>query len=177
MNRDPDSPSDETLAEKARNGDRAAFATLCDRALPHVYNRLRALLPLEAVEDVTQEVFLAALDGIRRFRGNARFRTWISGICRHKVADYYRRRSRQPEVVPLEAHSDNPGLLREWEEQTLVRIALQRLPEQYQEVILLRMAEGMHFGDIATTLGISLEATKSRYRRAIAAMAREMGTD
>ena len=162
--------SDEVLARMAQKGDRAAFELLCERTLPAVYNRLRALLPPDAVEDVTQEVFLAAMRG-------ALFRTWIAGIVRHKVADYYRQRSRQPEMVPLNGKTNNATARDSWEERVAVRIALLHLPAHYQEVLLLRFAEGLPFIEVAQTLGISLEAAKSRYRRAVAAVAREMGVE
>lgn len=158
----------------AQKGERAAFETLCDRYLPIVYNRLRALLPPEAVEDVTQEVFIAAMRGIRRYRSRALFRTWLTAIARHKVADFYRKRSRQPETDALDSEENSPVDAAGWEECTLVRVALRRLPEHYQEVLVLRFAEGMPFDQIACTLGISLEATKSRYRRAVAAAAQEL---
>lgn len=169
--------SDEQLAEMARAGHREALETLCDRYLPCVYNRLRALLPPEAVEDVTQEVFIAAVRGIGRYRAQSLFRTWIAGITRHKVADYYRRRSRQPQVVPLCSEADCAQNPDPWQERSLVRLALQRLPIHYQEILLLRFADGMRFGQIADALGISLEAAKSRYRRAVVAVAREIGPD
>jgi RNA polymerase sigma-70 factor (ECF subfamily) len=169
-----DSLSDEALAKMTQDGNRAAFETLCDRHLSSVYNRLRALLPAEAVEDVTQEVFVAVLRGIRDYRGNSLFRTWLAAIIRHKVADFYRQRSRQPEVVPLAGDGDDPVAPDTWEERALVQAALQRLPAHYQEVLLLRFAEGKPFDQIAGVLGISLEATKSRYRRAVAAVAQEI---
>jgi RNA polymerase sigma-70 factor (ECF subfamily) len=170
-----DSLSDEALAKMTQDGNRAAFETLCDRHLSSVYNRLRALLPPEAVEDVTQEVFVAVLRGIQDYRGNSLFRTWLAAIIRHKVADFYRQRSRQPEVVPLAGDGDDPVAPDTWEERALVQAALQRLPAHYQEVLLLRFAEGKPFDQIAGVLGISLEATKSRYRRAVAAVAQEIG--
>jgi RNA polymerase sigma-70 factor (ECF subfamily) len=169
-----DSLSDEALAKMTQDGNRAAFETLCDRHLSSVYNRLRALLPAEAVEDVTQEVFVAVLRGIRDYRGNSLFRTWLAAIIRHKVADFYRQRSRQPEVVPLAGDGDDPVAPDTWEERALVQAVLQRLPAHYQEVLLLRFAEGKPFDQIAGVLGISLEATKSRYRRAVAAVAQEI---
>jgi RNA polymerase sigma-70 factor (ECF subfamily) len=138
---------------------------------------LRALLPAEAVEDVTQEVFMAALRGIRDYRGNSLFRTWLAAIIRHKVADFYRQRSRQPEVVPIADDGDDPIAPDNWEERALVQAALQRLPAHYQEVLLLRFAEGKPFDQIAGALGISLEATKSRYRRAVAAVAQGIGLE
>lgn len=166
---------DEELAYLARDGDRQAFDVLCDRYLPVVYNRLRALLPPEAIDDVTQEVFVAAVRAIRRYRATATFHTWISGIARHKVADFYRQRGRQPQTVELDPEINDVAERDIWQEQALVRMALQRLPEHYQEVLLLRFAEGLPFQDIAAALGLSLEATKSRYRRAMAAIAEALG--
>ena len=181
MSEHPDSLPDETLAQMARAGDKAAFDTLCDRYLPVVYNRLRAKLPPEAVEDVTQQVFIGAMKGIRHYRERSSFRTWILSIARHKIADYYRNRSRQPETAPLddgsEGEIDGSERRDTWEEQVLVRLTLERIPDHYQEILLLRFAEGMRFQKIARTLDISLEAAKSRYRRAVAAIAKEMETE
>jgi len=175
MTEDLDVPADEVLVKMAQNGDRAAFEALCDRYLSCVYNRLRALLPAEAVEDVTQEVFIAVMRGIKRYRGRSSFRTWISAIARYKAADFYRKRSRRPDTIPFDTERDNPTTPRNWEEHALVRITLRKLPVHYQEVLLLRFAEGLPFAEIAENLDISLEAAKSRYRRAVAAMAEEIG--
>lgn len=166
--------SDERLVEMAQTGDYAALETLCDRYLPIVYNRLRALLPIDVVEDVAQEVFIAVVRGVDRFEGKSSFRTWISSICRFKSVDYYRKRERRPSTVPLDAAPNYQADMAEWEERTLVRIALRRLPAHYQEILLLRFADGLLFRQIAEELDISLEAAKSRYRRAAAAAADEL---
>ncbi len=181
MSKQLDTLSDEALAKLAQAGERAAFELLCDRHLSTVYNRLRALLPPDAVEDVTQETFIAAMQAIQGYRGQSLFRTWLSALARHKVADYYRKQSRQPETISLdgELEGENETLAdpnARHEERALVRDALWRLPAHYQEVLLLRFAEGLPFEQMASTLGLSLEATKSRFRRAIAAAAQEMQT-
>lgn len=168
--------TDEELVDLAQAGDRVAFEILCDRYLPIVYNRLRALLPAEVVEDVAQEVFIAVVRGLERFKGKSSFRTWISAICRYKSADYYRKRERRPSTVPLDVASDDQVETAKLEERTLVRIALRRLPAHYQEILLLRFADGLLFRQIAEELDISLEAAKSRYRRAAAAAADELGS-
>ena len=169
-----DSFCDEELAKMAQQGNRAAFEVLCNRHMPTMYSRLCAQLPTEAVDDVTQEVFIAALRGLSRYRAQALFRTWLAAIARHKVADYYRHANRSPSTVPLEEgyklRADG------WEEKVAVRIALRRLPVNYQEVLVLRFAEGLPFKRIAIVLEISLEATKSRYRRAVSALSQEMET-
>lgn len=165
--------SDEELVRRTQGGDPAAFEILCDRHLPRVYNRLRTLLPLEDVEDVAQEVFIGAMRSIDRFKGQAKFRTWLNAIVRHKVADFYRQRNRQPETVPLEGKGDLQVQMEGWERRAAVRIVMRRLPSHYQEILLLRFAEGLPFKEIADTLEISLDAAKSRYRRAVAAFGQE----
>ena len=181
MSEHPNSLPDKKLAQMARAGDKAAFDILCDRYLPVIYNRLRAKLPPEVVEDVTQQVFIGAVKGIRHYRERSSFRTWILSIARHKIADYYRSRSHQPEAVPLDTGNDGEidGSERRdmWEEQILVKVTMERIPDHYQEILLLRFAEGMRFQKIAHTLDISLEAAKSRYRRAVAAIAKEIKTE
>ncbi len=166
--------TDEVLVQRAQRGDRVAFEALCERYLPIVYNRLRALLPPEAVEDVTQEVFVAVLRSIRRYRGHSLFRVWLAGVIRHKVADYYRRHGQRRSDVSFDKTSGR-GEGDNWEERALVRMALSRLPAHYQEILLLRFVEGQSFQEIAEILDISLEAAKSRYRRAVQAVARELG--
>lgn len=164
-------PSDDALAMLARSGDSAAFETLCDRYLPVVYHRLRMKLPPGAVDDVTQEVFLAATRSIRHFRGDASFGTWIMRIAQHKIADYYRSDGRVPETLPLDLAPDVGDHSDAWKELVVVRAALERLPEHYQVILLLRFAEGLPFNAIAERLGLTLDAVKSRYRRAVAAIA------
>jgi len=163
--------SDKALVEKAQGGDRTAFDILCDRHLDSVYNRVRAKIPPEGVEDVTQNVFVAAVRSLDSYRGDSSFRTWLLSIARYKIADYYRHRDRRPDTVPLKYQDSNPGRSDIWEDRILVRVALRQLPDHYQEILLLRFAEGLKFKQIAKALDISLDAAKSRYRRAVAKMA------
>jgi RNA polymerase sigma-70 factor (ECF subfamily) len=60
----------------------------------------RRLLPrTDLVDDLVQEVFLAALNGLANYAGASSLRTWLLGIARHKVQDYYRDCLRQPEPL------------------------------------------------------------------------------
>jgi RNA polymerase sigma-70 factor (ECF subfamily) len=151
---------------------------LHERYLPRVYNRLRALLPPEDVEDLTQEVFLAVVRSLSSFEKASTFSTWLYAIVNHKVSDYYRRRGKREDIERLfyeqEARLLSSDPQPRAEDRTLVRQVLLRLPEQYRDVILLRFAEGLAFKDIAQALGLSLEATKSLYRRAITAARKEL---
>lgn len=165
---------DELLIQQFKDGNSDAFNELYQRHLPSVYKRVRFVIPEADVEDVTQEVFLAALKSLRSFRGEAQFSTWLRTLTNNKVAEYYRKRNRKGEApqVPLTEAADRTegSTARKLEEQINLRKALQELPQQYQDVILLRFAEGLQFKEIAELTGQNLEATKSLFRRAISAL-------
>lgn len=175
-------PSDEILVDRAQKGDRQAFEALYHRYLPRLYNRLRALIPLEDVEDLTQDVFLAVVRSLDRFERSSTFVTWLYSITNHKVSDYYRHRGKQPEMT-LSSARQEPHLVSgdpssSAEDRALVRQVLRQLPERYRQVLLLRFAEDLSFKEIAQAMDLSLEATKSLYRRAITAAQEEIvGSD
>jgi RNA polymerase sigma-70 factor (ECF subfamily) len=173
--------TDESLVILAQQGRQDAFEVLYDRLFPTVYKRVRYSIPEQDVEDVTQEIFIATLKSLKNYRGEAKFRTWLSTLVSRQIADYYRRRSPveaeveyseenndddQPrQVVPGEATGQDRSPL---EDQILLRQCLQKIPGHYREIILCRFIEGLSFSEIANIQKMSLEATKSQFRRAIA---------
>jgi len=176
---DPKTPCDEELVRAAQGGELEAFTSLYERYLPVVYNRVRYMIPEEDIEDVTQEVFIAVIKSLKSFRYEARFSTWLRTLVNRQVADYYRRRNPKKdwmnELPDYDPERDS-GLremseVEEVDEMIILRQALRELPEHYREVIMLRFADGMQFGEIAQLQGLSLEATKSLFRRAIASLA------
>ena len=167
--------SDEHLIQQFVRGDLQAFDSLYHRHVKSVYNRVRYTVPDADVEDVTQEVFIAALRSLPSFRGEAQFSTWLRTLTNHKVAEYYRRQSRKKEKMQVdlsfaERRSDHSQSNKKMEDRVTLRRALSKLPEQYREVILLRFAEGLQFNEIAEYLDQNPEATKSLFRRAMAAL-------
>lgn len=166
--------SDDLLIKQFKDGNSNAFNELYQRHLSGVYKRVRYMVPEQDVEDTTQEVFIAALKSLPSFRGEAQFGTWLRTLTNHKIAEYYRKANRKREApkVSLDARNDysdgSTSII--MEEQIALRKALQQLPEQYQEVILLRFVEGLQFSEIAQLNGQHLEATKSLFRRAISAL-------
>ena len=170
--------SDEHLIQQFVQGDLLAFDSLYHRHVKAVYNRVRYVVPEMDVEDVTQEIFLAALCSLPTFRGEAQFTTWLRTLTNHKVAEYYRRRARKKEtmqvdLIQAEERSDQSNTS-SLEDQLALQIILYNLPNHYREVILLRFAEGMPFNEIANQLKKDLEATKSLFRRAICAVREKM---
>lgn len=174
--------NEEQLAQRARQGDRDAFLKLYDLYLGKVYNRVKSKVPLPYVEDVTQEIFIAVIRSLPRFEQRSRFSTWLYTIVNRQIADFYRQRNRytdpgavnldQVEYTLSEANFADSYV----SEQALVQKALNNLPEHYQEIILMRFADGLTFIEIAEKRGQTLEAVRSLYRRAIQALRDEMGT-
>jgi RNA polymerase sigma factor (sigma-70 family) len=177
-------PADEELIRMAQQGSLEAFTHLYERYLPMVYNRVRYVVPEQDVEDVTQEIFIAVLKSLKGFKSKAKFSTWLRTLTNRRVADYYRKRG------PVESQlvEGTTGVMphpqpaagariatAHLDERIMLRGALSRLPDQYQDILLLRFAEGLKFHEIAGVYGHSLEATKSLFRRAISALRKEMG--
>jgi len=166
--------SDEVLIQKFSDGVKEAFDALYFRHLPSVYKRVRYVVPEGDVEDVTQEIFIAALKSLPSFRGEAKFGTWLRTLTNHKVAEFYRRRTRkqEPLLAPLSdaAAQVTGSTSQSLEERIYLQRALQDLPENYREILLLRFAEDMQFNEIAELTNQNLEATKSLFRRAVSAL-------
>jgi RNA polymerase sigma-70 factor, ECF subfamily len=177
--RDENVPSDADLIRKILQGQQDAFTILYERHMPSVYNRVRYRIPESDVEDVTQEVFITALRSLKSFRGNAQFSTWLRTLTNRRVADFYRNKEvTETQSEPLQG--DGERLRMEQlavaskssvsDDRIVLREAIMALPEHYQEILLLRFAEGLKFREIAHVLEQSLEATKSLYRRALDAL-------
>lgn len=176
-------PSDETLVRLVQGGELAAFNTLYERYLPVVFGRVRCVIPESDVEDVTQEVFIAAMKSLDSFRFEAKFSTWLRTLVNRQVADYYRARKPQEPDLSIELVGEESernaklsvdGELDGRDDVIILRQALKQLPENYREVIVLRFVEGLRFEEIARLQGQSLEATKSLFRRAIALLSKRV---
>jgi RNA polymerase sigma-70 factor (ECF subfamily) len=165
---------DEFLIQQFKDGNTDAFDALYRRHLPVVYNWVRFLIPMDDVEDVTQEIFIAVFKSLPGFRGQSQFKTWLRTLTNHKTAEFYRMRNRKKE--PLQAtlsdgisHSEG-STPKKLEDHIVVQRALLELPENYREVILMRFIEDLQLSEIAKIRSQNLEATKSLYRRAIIAL-------
>jgi RNA polymerase sigma-70 factor (ECF subfamily) len=169
----PDNSSDESLVQQIQSGDKDAFLTLYNRYLKKVYNRVKSRIPVSDAEDVTQEIFVAVVRSLDKFEGRAKFNTWLYSIVNHQIADFYRRHYRRGDNQSVSLDNDN-GLQiadddadMDIDASVIVQRVLNDLPENYQEVILMRFSDGLTFAEIAEQRGQTLEATKSLYRRAI----------
>ena len=159
---------DRQLAEALRRaGDEQAFRTLYRRHTPRLYavlNRLAAGSAHEA-EDLVQETWIRAVEGLDRFRWDAAFSTWLISIGVNVARDALRRRGRRPEdewkdgfdvALPPQPHGDRIDLER----------AIQALPDGARTVLVLHDIEGWPHESIAARLEIAVGTSKSQLHHA-----------
>ncbi len=150
--------------------DPAAFGTIYRRYLDPVYRYLLARVGSTAdAEDLTSQVFLAALEGLPRYKHQGYFAAWLFSIARRKAADYFRRRS--PEE-PLDPETDLPSpdgdilthIIHQENLQSLVHL-LARIPEEERELLRLRFAARLTFDEMALILNRKTSAIKMSFYR------------
>jgi len=154
------------VIDRARSGDRAAFAELYDAHVDSVYRYLlyRVREPSDA-EDLTSDVFTRAFANIHRYRWQGKsFLAWLYTIARNAVTD---RRRRQRPTVDLEnafgLAEDGPTAHEHavrGEEVDALRGAVKHLTTEQQEVLVLRFVENMSSRQVANMLAASHPNTR-----------------
>ena len=148
---------DGALVSSAREGDRAAFGRLYNRYARMVHGILLCRVPPPEVEDLVQEVFLAALRQLHALRDVARFGAWLSAITRNRANDYYRKSGPEAaftEPVSEEQTDGQPKDPAEAQEAAMILAVLRTLPEAYREPLILRLIEGLTGPEIAARTGL-----------------------
>jgi len=173
---DATAAEDMKLVAEVLRRDRKATAEFVSRYADSIYSyvRRRTMPRSEPVEDIVQEVFLAALQSLQTYRGGGRLRQWLLGIARHKVEDYYRRRLRESEWPDLEGElAQGQSVVPLYEDQldratTRERTnrVLSGLPETYALVLMLRYFEGRTTREIAELTGKTEKAVERLLARA-----------
>src|ERR1051326_5626041 len=140
----------------------------------YTYVRRRLVPRADLVDDVVQEVFLAAWESLGHFEGNSSLCNWLLGIARHKVEDYYRRCLRQADV-PLEEDCSTPASVAQQDldevidrqrAQDKTQRILSQLPEPYSLILLWRYWEKRSLREIAQQTGRSEKAVERLLARA-----------
>jgi RNA polymerase sigma-70 factor (ECF subfamily) len=145
--------------ERARAGDREAFAALVRRHLPAVHEIVRATSKGRGVPgDLVRETFHRAWRGLAGLSPRAEFTRWLEGIARYVSRDAARRR--KPFSVAISKTSREDA-----RRERTFRI-LDGVPGDEREALLLRHLDGLAREDAAETLGISVEELDGRLRSA-----------
>jgi RNA polymerase sigma-70 factor (ECF subfamily) len=156
------------LVARARH-DRVAFGELYDLYLPRVYGFCRAYSRTrEEAEDRTAETFERALTAIGQYEHrNIPFSRWLLRIARNVILNHARRGRRVIGVDDFSSLLNDDGHLGEWDEAHWLRLHVQTLPADQQEVVRLRFYEDQPFREVAARMGRSEGAVKQLLRRAL----------
>jgi len=129
---------------------------------------------LDDAEEILHDSLLSALDSLAIFSGRSSLFTWLCGIARHEIADYYRKKviksvvfSRLPFIEGFVSRALEPDakLLRKEYEQRVMR-ALKVLLPHYREILELKYMDGLSVREIAQKMGMSFKACESALTRA-----------
>ncbi len=182
------------LVSRAQAGDSGAFGAIYQRHVDRVYSYVafRVRDPTLA-EDITQDVFLQALQALRGFDWRGSVAPWLLSIARNAVIDHWRRVGRRHEraesaLAGIEEEGDG-GLLERTEsgaaaaalagaemaiDRRLLLAAAERLTELQQQVLALRFAAGLSIEETARVMGKSEGAVKNLQHHALRALRRQL---
>ena len=165
---------DEHLVEQFNRGDESAFDRIVEQYSSDIAALANRLLGWSGeVEDVTQDIFLAAFLGLKKFRCESSIKTWLFTITVNKCRSYrykrllLRRRIKQAADITAST-SDGTADKKPMETETFERIrrAVEALPAKYREPVVLRYLQELPTEQISQILGISKNALQVRLNRA-----------
>jgi RNA polymerase sigma-70 factor (ECF subfamily) len=175
---DKRAPTTEELVDRARAGDKRAFEELVRQTSPACYALAFRLVGNEHdARDVVQDAYLRAYRGLRRFRGEAGFATWLHRITVNCAASLLERRAKSScdrldelsdsrHLVEMRAERDPESVASSADDRSRLVEALAELPDDLRVVVVLRDVYDLPHKEIAKELGISQSAAKVRLHRA-----------
>jgi len=184
--------SDEDLMRRTQQGDRDAFALLYERYSGAVLSCLyRILGNIEDVESIGQEVFLRAYRFAPTYRYPQKFSTWLFTITRNLAINNSRRRKRSPvrnitelnlegvELGSSPAHVASAATddLEKREQITRVLKALDDLPQDQKEVIVLGVFQDLSYAQMEQIIGAKAVTLRSRMFHGLRKLAKLMGAE
>jgi RNA polymerase sigma-70 factor, ECF subfamily len=169
----PTEQDDAALVIASKAGNQDAFALLVQRHQRRVFNLVyRMLQQYEEANEVTQETFFAAWQGLSSFRGDARFSTWLYRIAYNCALKQIEQRKRdtalqvamQEEVIDTDERVG--AELETRDRQALVREHISTLPAKYRIVLVLRHLQDMTYEEMAEILTMPIGTIKTHLFRA-----------
>ncbi len=174
MTADPKRPelgTDESIVQRVLSGERELYEVLVRRHNQRLYRAARAILRNDdECEDVMQEAYVQAFAHLSQFRAEARFSTWLTRIAVHEALARRRRAIRnsahqtevEEPVVVITPEQEAGGR----ELVKLLERAIDALPDNFREVLMLRTVEDMSVADTAAVLDCPEDTVKTRLFRA-----------
>lgn len=176
----PTSSEDIALANAVATGDQQAFVTLMRRHNQMLFRTARSILrDDQEAEDAVQEAYLLAYRAMRNFRGESRLSTWLTRIVANRAIRRRQRLGRERAIftadsAAFEEESEmgestfpNPeAATANGELRRLLEHNIDRLPDLYREVFVLRAIEELSVEETAMILGIPEATVRTRFFRA-----------
>jgi RNA polymerase sigma-70 factor, ECF subfamily len=172
----PEFVSDERgLVASVLAKERKATAEFVEQCADWLYPFLRRrLVPRpEVIEDILQDILLAAWQALPTYRGDSSLQSWILGIARHKIDDYYRRRIREEDISEEEDSAPEPSMVPMLEQQLdsaaqqdKVQETLSGMPESYALALIWRYRDERSVREMAQLSGKTEKAMERLLARA-----------
>jgi RNA polymerase sigma-70 factor (ECF subfamily) len=172
--------TDEIIVERALSGDAEAFGEIVRRWERRIFALAYGMLGREDdARDATQETFLAAFRNLRGFRGEAKVSSWLHRIAVNQCITRQRRAKVRSEAALDEEQErqeasfsttldESPASVVEGRQETLaVRRAINSLPLELRQVVVMKEFEELTFREIADALDLPLSTVKSRLYTAL----------
>ena len=157
----------------ARHGDKAAFTSLHDHFCGMVHGIVVSKVPASDAPDLTQDVFVIALQKLTTLEDDAAFGGWLAQVARARIARFLRDRPLHdplPDEVQLAA-PDASGA----PDARKVLVALRALPEAYSETLAMRLIEGMTGPEIAEATGLTPGSVRVNLHRGMQLLKAKLG--
>jgi len=170
--------TDQELIKKYLKGDEKSFEILIEKYLKLAYNFVYKNVgnPADA-EDITQEVFVKVWKNLKKFDQSKTFKPWLFQIAKNTSIDFLRKKKSIPfsrfendkgqNVLTENLSAPLPNLTEAISDKETIATAMGDLKEKEQNVIELRHKQGMSFKEISGILKESINTVKSRYRRSL----------
>jgi RNA polymerase sigma-70 factor (ECF subfamily) len=177
---------DEAVVQQVLAGETALYEILMRRYNQRLYRMARAILRNDAeAEDVMQDAYVRAYQHLRQFAGKSSFATWLTRIAIHEALARKRRRGRLEELDALPQNGESMSILQSpgptpedgtarSQMRELLEHAIERLPEAYRTVVVMREVEEMSVAETAAGLGLTEAVVKTRLHRAHAMLRKEI---
>lgn len=172
--------TDTELVLSYRGGNEASFAELVSKYQSKVYTTIYLIVKDRYLaEDLTQDVFLKAIDKIitGKYNEEGKFGPWISRIAHNLAIDFFRKNKRSKEIVTEDGsplfqsmefiENSFEDFQIKTEQNAQVRALIETLPENQKEVLVMRHYAEMSFQEIAEQTGVSINTALGRMRYAI----------
>ena len=174
--------AEENIIENAVRGDARAFGLLYDHYQPAIYRFVAVKVGRrEDAEDIAHQVFMNAWQNVKHYRHRGHpFSSWLYRIARNQVIDHYRARKENVSLETIEIDqlgfsSSSQASLSLKLDLEKVMSAIQKLKQDYQDVIIFRFVEELSLKETAEAMKKTEGAVKLMQHRAIGELKKMMG--